>query len=405
MCLRRLFCGRLGATVLTKSRSSVTSITSAPSAVQARKQRKSGDRIVVLLLLSVAMLLVVGLGAVLSSSSVVAIREGAEQWFYVKRQAIWILLGVVAFIVTSRLRYCWFSSAAIPLFAVAVAGLIITLAIGDVRGGSRRWIEAGPITIQTSELAKFAQVVFLSAVLSRKERYLHDFAHFFWPVAGSLTIVAGLLLAEPDLGTAVLIAATSFALLTVSTAPIRFVFGLGTVAAVGFAALAYTQPYRWARITGFFDPEGDPLGTGLQPLQSLVALGTGGWFGIGLGASRARWSFLPNAHTDFIFAIIAEEVGFVGAMVVVVLFLLFAVTGLMIAYRAHDTFGRLLAVGIVVWLSLQALVNIGGVAVVLPITGVPLPFVSSGGSAMIVNLAAIGVLVNIARTSRESARS
>ena len=355
----------------------------------------------VLLLLPVAMLLIVGLGAVLSASSVVAIREGVDQWFYVKRQAIWVALGIIALIITSRVRYHWFARAAVPLFAVATFGLVVTLIIGDVRGGSRRWIEAGPITLQASELAKFAQVVFLAAVMTRKERYLADFAHFFWPVAGSLTIIGALLLAEPDLGTAVLIAATTFALLTVSAAPFRFVFGLGALTAIGATALAYTQPYRWARVTGFLNPEADPLGTGLQPLQSLVALGTGGWFGIGLGASRARWSFLPNAHTDFIFAIIAEEVGFAGAIVVISLFLLLAIVGLVIAFRAGDNFGRLLAVGIVVWLTLQALVNIGGVAVVLPITGIPLPFVSSGGSAMIVSLAAIGVLVNIARTSRE----
>jgi cell division protein FtsW len=148
----------------------------------------------------------------------------------------------------------------------------------------------------------------------------------------------------------------------------------------------------------FLDPMADPLGAGHQAVQSLVALGTGNWFGVGLGASRARWSFLPNAHTDFIFAIIGEETGLAGALLVVALFLALAVVGIRIALKASDKFGRLLAVGIVSWLSFQALVNIGGVTAVLPITGVPLPFVSAGGNAMLVNLAAIGVLVNIART-------
>jgi cell division protein FtsW len=159
------------------------------------------------------------------------------------------------------------------------------------------------------------------------------------------------------------------------------------------------QPYRWERIQSFLNPDADPLGSGLQALQSLVALGTGGWFGVGLGSSRARWSFLPNAHTDFIFAIIGEETGLAGALVVVALFAVLAIVGSVIAMRAPDAFGRLLAIGIVSWISFQALINIGGVTRVLPITGVPLPFVSSGGSAMIINLAAMGVLVNIARAA------
>jgi cell division protein FtsW len=158
------------------------------------------------------------------------------------------------------------------------------------------------------------------------------------------------------------------------------------------------MPYRKARIVSFLDPMADPLGAGHQAVQSLVALGTGGWFGVGLGASRARWSFLPNAHTDFIFAIIGEETGYAGALIVVVLFTLFTVVGVRIALKAHDSFGRLLAIGIVAWIAFQALINIGGVAAVLPITGVPLPFVSAGGNAMVVTLGAIGILVNIARS-------
>jgi len=162
--------------------------------------------------------------------------------------------------------------------------------------------------------------------------------------------------------------------------------------------LAFAMPYRRVRMTSFLDPMADPLGAGHQAVQSLVALGTGGIGGVGLGASRARWSFLPNAHTDFIFAIIGEETGLVGALLVVTLFLLFAVVGVRVAAKAPDRFGRLLATGIVAWISLQAIVNIGGVVAVLPITGVPLPFVSAGGSAMLVNLAALGILVNIARS-------
>jgi cell division protein FtsW len=206
------------------------------------------------------------------------------------------------------------------------------------------------------------------------------------------------LLLQPDLGTMLIISAAAFGVLAASTAPLRYVAGLAGLGSLGALVLAYVQPYRWERIQSFLDPDADPLGSGLQALQSLVALGTGGWFGVGLGASRARWSFLPNAHTDFIFAIIGEETGLAGALVVISLFVVLAIVGSVIAMRSVDKFGRLLALGIVSWLSVQALINIGGVTRVLPITGVPLPFVSSGGSAMVVNLAAMGVLVNIARS-------
>ncbi|MEA3502834.1 MAG: FtsW/RodA/SpoVE family cell cycle protein, partial [Actinomycetota bacterium] len=194
------------------------------------------------------------------------------------------------------------------------------------------------------------------------------------------------------------IGAAAFAILMASAAPLGFIVGLGGVAGVFAVTGAFAMDYRRARITGFLDPFADPLGTGHQAVQSLVALGSGGWLGVGLGASRARWSFLPNAHTDFIFAIIGEETGFAGASLVIVLFAFFAAVGIRIALTAPDMFGRLLAVGIVSWLTFQALINVGGVVAVLPITGVPLPFVSSGGNAMIVSLAAVGILVNISRT-------
>jgi cell division protein FtsW len=218
------------------------------------------------------------------------------------------------------------------------------------------------------------------------------------PVAAILGVVSFFLLLQPDFGTALLIAAAAFAILFSSAAPVGYVVGLAGIAAVLGTAGAFAMDYRRERITGFLDPFADPLGTGHQAVQSLVALGTGGWFGVGLGASRARWSFLPNAHTDFIFAIIGEETGLIGAGLVIVLFAFFAGVGIRIALTAPDMFGRLLAVGIVAWLSFQALINVGGVVAVLPITGVPLPFVSSGGNAMIVSLAAVGILVNISRT-------
>ncbi len=380
--------------------SRVTPITRARSFGRVAITRSANERTAVLLMVPVAMLLIIGLGALMSASSVVAIRETGDKLYYFKRQIIWIALGLGAFLIAVRVPYRWYARLAAGLLFVAIAGLVATLFVGSVRGGARRWIDVGPLSLQVSEFAKFAVIVYLAQALSRKEAYLHKFGHVFWPVATSLGIVGVLLLAQPDLGTTLLIAAAAFAVLFASAAPMRHVISLAAMGGIGAIALAYIQPYRWERVTSFLNPEADPLGSGLQSIQSLVALGTGSWFGVGLGASRARWSFLPNAHTDFIFSIIGEETGLAGSMAVVALFVMFAFVGTKLAMNAPDRFGRLLAIGIVAWLSAQALVNIGGVVRVLPITGVPLPFVSSGGSAMIVNLAVIGVLVNIARTTR-----
>ena len=359
-------------------------------------------RAAVFLVVPVATLLVVGLGAILSAASPLSLSEGADRLFYFKRQLVWSAIGVGALLVTARIPYSSYRKAALPILAVAILGLLAVLVVGDVRGGARRWIDVGPVSVQPSEFAKFAVVVFLAAALSRKEGLLGDFPHFFWPVASSLGVVGALVMLQPDLGTSLLIGAAAFAVLVASTAPMTYILATGGLGGLAALALAAMEPYRWARITAFLNPTEDALDTGFQAVQSLVALGTGGWFGVGLGASRARWSFLPNAHTDFIFAIIGEELGFAGAIVVIALFAAFAVAGTVVALRAPDSFGRLLGIGIVAWLSAQAIVNVGGVVAVLPITGVPLPFVSAGGSALVVNLAAVGVLVNLAHAGSRS---
>jgi len=360
--------------------------------------RRAQERRAVLLLLPVAILLVVGLGAVLSASSVAAIRDGLDQYAIFRKQVAFVGVGVVALVVAARIPYRWYARVAPFLLAAAMAALVATMLFGSVRGGSRSWIEVGPLTLQASEYAKLAIIIFLAATLTRKERHLEAFSHVFWPVAASLGVVVALLLLQPDLGTALLTAGAAFAVLVASAAPLRHVVSLGGVGALSAVVLALIEPYRLERVLAFLESNPDRLNEGLQAYQSLVALGTGGIFGIGLGASRARWSFLPNAHTDFIFAIIGEETGLAGSLTVIALFVVFAIVGTVVALRAADAFGRLVATGIVAWMSLQAIINIGGVVGALPITGLPLPFVSVGGSAMIMNLAAVGVLVNIARS-------
>ncbi|MGI9641928.1 MAG: putative lipid II flippase FtsW [Acidimicrobiia bacterium] len=361
--------------------------------------RSAGNKRSIFLMVIVAMLVTIGLGAMLSASSVVSIRASSDQFELFLRQVMWVGLGLGALVVATFVPYRFWQRMALPFYAITVVGLIVTLVVGSARNGAVRWIEVGPVTVQVAEFAKFTTLALLAAALTKKEAFLGDLRHVLAPVATILGISTVLLLAQPDFGNVLLIVVPAFVMLAASTVPLRFVFGLGAIGALAMTALAMSADYRKARLLGFLDPFSNAQGSGLQAVQSMVALGTGGFFGVGLGQSRARWSWLPNAHTDFIFAIIGEETGFAGAAIVVTLFAMLAAVGVSIAYRSKDSFGRLLAIGIVSWLTIQALVNIGGVVAVLPITGVPLPFISNGGNAMLVNLFAVGVLLNISRTA------
>jgi cell division protein FtsW len=356
---------------------------------------------VIFVLFPVGLLLVVGFGAILSASSVPALRDNGDSLYYFKQQLAWAAAGVVALVGAAAAPLKWWRRLSFPIFSLAVLLLVATLVMGTRAYGATRWLLLGPISIQASEFAKLATILLLATLVSRKEESMHRIRDFVWPVAATVGVVASLVIAQPDLGTAVLITTAAFAVLAASAAPFRYVIGGGLLGVGAATVAAVVSPYRWARVTAFLDVSSDPLGGSYQAVQSLVALGTGGLFGVGLGASRARWSFLPNAHTDFIFSIVGEETGLVGSLAVVALFVALTVAGTVVAYHAVDRFGRLMAIGITTWLVAQALVNIGGVTGVLPITGVPLPFVSYGGSALVTEMAAIGILISVAREPRE----
>lgn len=362
-----------------------------------RAHERGVSRTILSLLVPVALLVVIGLGAILSASSVVGLREAGDGLFYFKRQIAWLVVGVVGMVVAAFIPLRWWKSLALPVFVSSLLLLVAVLLVGTRVNGAIRWLIVGPISIQPSEIAKLATVLMLATVVSRRESSMVRFRDFFGPVAMTIGLVAGLVMLQPDLGTALLVSSGAFAVLAASAVPLRHVLGTGIAATGGALALAVSSPYRWARVTAFLDLQSDPLGSSYQAVQGLVALGTGGLWGVGLGASRARWSFLPNAHTDFVFAILGEETGLIGSLAVVGLFAAFSVAGTMIALRCADRFGRLLAVGVTTWLSTQAIVNIGGVVGILPITGVPLPFVSAGGSALVAALVGVGVLVSVAR--------
>ncbi len=378
---------------------SVTSIARSRAAARDRDQlTKVNNRTATVLLVLAVVLVVIGLGATQSASSAVAIDQAQDRFYFFKRQLVGVGIGTLALLVASRVPYRIYRRLALPAFVATIGLLVAVLAIGPEIGGARRWLPVGGFSFQPSELAKVTVVFTLAYLLERKHKLLDRFGHFMVPVAFVVGTVGVLVMRQPDLGTLIIIGAAAMAVILASDAPLRYVAFLAVAAILVVAVLSFSESYRADRIVGFLDPWNNSSGEGYQLIQSYYALSNGGIFGVGLGASRARWFYLPNAHTDFIFAIIGEETGLVGALTVVGLFVALAVAGWTVALRAPDRFGRMVAAGITVWLSFQALVNIGGVLGVLPITGIALPFISFGSTALIASMGALGVLVNIAQS-------
>jgi len=380
----------------------VTSLAKVRAAARNKIARQQvNDRATTVLLVLVVVLVVVGLGVTMSASSAVALSqtEAQDQWHFVKKQLVGVGLGTLALLVASRIPYRFYRRLAFPAFLITIGLLVAVEFNGITEGGATRWLSVPGLTsFQPSELAKVAVVFVLAFLLERKHKLLVRFGHFIVPVGATLGIVGILVMRQPDLGTMIVIAAAAMAVIIASDTPMKFVMVLGLLAVLAAVYLAFEADYRASRIDAFLDPFEDPSGNGYQVIQGYYALGNGGVLGVGLGASRARWFYLPNAHTDFIFAIIGEETGFIGGLTVIGLFIALAVAGWVVAARAPDRFGRMVAAGITVWLSFQALVNVGGVLGVVPITGIALPFVSYGSTALAVSMGAVGILVNIAQS-------
>jgi cell division protein FtsW len=368
-----------------------------PNDRSARARRAAATRRTVALLLgSTAFLTVAGLIMVLSASSVSAYAQYGSSFVFFQRQAGYALVGVAALVLTARMRYPVWQRLTVPLLAITVVLLALVLhpTAGIDANGASRWIAFGPVTIQPSEIAKLALIVFGAAVLAKKWDRLDDLGHIALPLLPVAGIVCAMVFLQPDLGTTIILTGTLALMLFVAGIRLRYLaIGGATMAA---ASLALLKDYQWARITAFLHPWADAKNTGYQLIQSLIALGSGGWLGVGLGASRQKWMYVPNAHTDFIFSILGEELGLLGELVVLLAFAGLIVAGIRVAAKAPDAFGRMLAAGIVSWFGLQIVVNLGAVTGLLPITGVPLPLLSYGGSSLVVSLAAVGILVNVA---------
>jgi len=353
-------------------------------------------RFVALAVLAMLMVLL-GIVMVLSAASVQDLRIHGNAWYHQRRQLIWVMVGLAGLVTTTRLDYRRLRPMAIWLL---VASLILLVAvfipgIGVRANGSSRWIRAGAATFQPSELAKVAVILYGSVLLSSHP--VNDLRRTMLPLAVVLGGVGALIYAEPDLGTALILGAIAASLLFFAGLRWAVMGATGALGVATMGALTMTAGYRRERLLSVLDPWSDPLITGWQAIQAGVAMSNGGLWGLGLGASRAKWGFLPYAQTDFIFAIVAEELGFVAVAGVILVYLFIGLVGLNTALRAPDRFGQLLAAGITTWIMIQAYVNIGAVIGVLPITGVPLPFVSYGGSSMVLTLSAYGVLLNVAR--------
>jgi len=346
----------------------------------------------------------VALGAimVLSASAATSIADTNSAWSLFRRQLFWTGLGAVAMLFTMRIDYhVWrrIARPAMMLSLLALASLLVP-GVGITVNGATRWISVGSLTFQPSELVKLTLILFIADLLARPTRSMADSRSTMRPVLFVTGAVVLLLMLEPHLGASLILLAIASSMLFLAGAPILRMFGLGSLTAAFGAVVIATSPWRRDRLLAFLHPKADPNGAGYQPLQSLHAITSGGFLGVGLGQSRAKWGFLPYAHTDFIFAILAEELGLLGATFVIVMFSVIGVAGIMTALRAPDRFGMLLAVGLTTWVVAQAVLNIGAVLAVLPVTGVTLPFMSFGGSSVVMTMAAMGLLLNVARQSR-----
>jgi cell division protein FtsW len=347
----------------------------------------------------VTVLNMIGLVMVMSASSVVSVRESGAPWSYFQRQILWTAVGSVALLATVGISLDFWRRHVRKWLGITLGLLVLVLipGVGVSANGATRWLGAGPLQFQPSEFAKFALLLFVADLLARRSDHVNDWRWTLGPVAAYLGLVALLIMAQPNLGTTLIIAAMVLGMLWAAGVPWFPLTVTALIGVVGASASVAFTGFRRTRFLRFLDPWEDPLGTGLQNVQSMVALANGGLLGRGLGKSTVKWGYLPYSWTDFIFAVIGEEFGLVGAMVVVLLFLAVACIGAWVAAHAQDRFSMLVAIGITTWITVQAVMNICAVIGIMPITGIPLPFVSFGGSSLVINLAAVGVLMNIAR--------
>ena len=348
------------------------------------------------------LLIVYGLVMAYSASSAEAYFEYDSSFYFVKRQLLWVLLGVAAMWAFSRVDYAWWRRAAAPLAGLVLMGLVAVLVpgVGTVVNGARRWIVVGGQGLQPSEFAKLAAVMLVAALIVRRPREIETPLGFARLVAIGIVPAAALIMLEPDLGTTLVLTLAVVAVLVAAGARLRYLLSLVATACLLILGLILVEPYRLERLVTFFDPWKDPQGSGFQATQSLISIASGRIFGVGLGNSVQKFGFLPEQGTDMITGIIGEELGLIGLVLLLALYVALAWACFRIALNCRELFGKLLATGITAIIVGQACINVGAALGLLPLTGVPLPLVSLGGTSLVVVLAGLGILLNIATNRR-----
>jgi len=344
-------------------------------------------------------LLALGVVMVYSASAIVAAERFGDPALFLRKQLLWAVLGALALVAALRVDYRRLEGWGVPALLVAAGLLVLVLVppLAQPVNGTRRWLRLGPLSVQPAEFAKLALVLFLAGWLARHRETLADFRRAVLPPLAAAGALAALVVLQPDLGNAVALVGVTLALLYLAGCRVAHLLALAAAALPVLAAAIWVAPYRLRRIATFLDPWSDARGAGFQIIQSWLALGSGGWLGRGIGESRQKLFYLPEAHTDFIFAVVGEELGFVGAVAVVALFAVLVWRGLRVGLRAPDPFGAYLALGVTVLVATQTLVNLGVVTGTLPTKGLPLPFISFGGSALLTTMLATGLLLNVSQ--------
>ncbi len=349
----------------------------------------------------VGALILFGLVMISSSSVVLSVEKYGSNYSFVIKQAISLFIGFFAAIIASRVDYKIYKQYAAPMLGISLLLMLIVFipGLGKSANGASRWIDIGPFQLQPSEILKLSMIIYLSAWIEQRGAQIKTFSNGLIPFLVLVGGVGLLVIAQRDMGTTSVIVFTSALMFVVAGATVpQMTFGV-TIGALALTLLIAIAPYRLARLTTFLNPSADTLGAGYHINQSLLAIGSGGLWGRGFGQSLQKYLYLPEPHTDSIFAITVEELGFFRASIVIVLIGLLAYRGFQIATRAGDGFGRLLAFGITSWFLFQAIMNLGSIMGLMPLTGLPLPFVSYGGTSLILSLVAVGIMVNISKQS------
>jgi cell division protein FtsW len=349
-------------------------------------------------------LILFGLVVLSSAGSVIGFQHHNDSYYFLKKQSVSLLVGLVGAFLAYRFGYKRLFKLSVPIFIIGLVSLVLVFlpGIGSLFLGARRWIHIGPIPFQPSEFVKLALIIYLAAWFAQREKRLTNLQEGLIPFLVTLASVAGLIILQPDLGTTMIVILTGLVMFFVAGGSSKHLIALLLIGAVMIGLLIKIAPYRAERFTVFLNPALDPQGSGYHVRQSWMAIGSGGWFGQGLGHSKQKYNYLPEPAGDSIFAVMSEELGFVMVGLFIFAWTVLVSRGIKIARDAPDSFGRFLGIGIIAWLGLQAFINMAALTGLLPLTGIPLPFMSHGGSALIMNLIAVGILLDISRHNHSS---